>query len=110
MSSTRNKKNKPVRKPREFGKITYKGNLKLFVKYNAKSDKSFVQCISNVTVKNKVIGDFYLKKGKIYKCLFETKGLKSSLTKDNIWIAYRNMPNIISDSLIKRIKYISKNI
>lgn len=97
-------------KPKEFGKFRYKGNLNVFVKYNKKSKRMYVQCESDVVVKNEVLGIFELEKGKIYECFFETLGRSPVLKRNNIWIAHRNLSNILSQDLKERTKKIAEEI
>lgn len=97
-------------KPKEFGKFKYKGGLEIFVKYNKKSKRMYVYCKTDVLVKNKILGAFELERGKVYECFFTTLGRDPVLKRDNLWIAQRNLVNILSHDKEKRIKEIAERI
>jgi len=97
-------------KPKEFGRFKYTGNLRIYHKKNVKSDRMYVYCISHVRVKNKVLGTFDLEKGKFYECFFTAVGWNPKLKRNNIWIAQRNLENVISSDVKSRIKEIAYTI
>jgi len=97
-------------KPKEFGKFTYQGNLEIYTKKNPKSNRMYVYCKSNVRVKNKVLGIFNLKKGKVYECYFTTVGWNPTLKRNNVWIAQRNLTNVVPSDVSSRIQNIANKI
>jgi hypothetical protein len=70
----------------------------------------YIHCKTDVTIKNKVLGIYKLKKGKIYECFFVTMGRNPTLKVNNIWIAQRNLSNAITAKVNDRIKLIRKKI
>jgi len=96
--------------PKEFGQFTYAGDLVVYKKQNPESDRMYVHCKSKVEVENKVLGKFELKKGKVYECFFTTVGWNPILKRNNIWIAQRNLHNVVSTDMKSRIQFIAENI
>lgn len=90
-------------KPKEFGEFKFNGNLEVYLKKNVKSKRMYIRCKTNVTIKNNILGFFHLKKGKIYDCFFATVGWNPRLKRNNIWIAQRNLQNILSKSIPERV-------
>lgn len=87
--------------PKEFGEFEYSGDIEVYVKSNYMSNKissrrMFIRPKKDAIIKNKVLGKFELKKDRIYECWFVTVGMNPSLKRNNIWIAQRNLKNIIS--------------
>lgn len=97
-------------KPKEFGKFKYEGDLIVFLKENEKSKREYIYCETDVKIENDVLGVFELEKGKIYECFFKTIGRSPVLKRDNIWIAQRNLDNVLSQSKEKGIKEIAEKI
>jgi len=60
------------------------------------SRRMFIRPKKDAIIKNAVLGKFELKKDKIYECWFVTVGMNPSLKRNNIWIAQRNLKNIIA--------------
>lgn len=86
--------------PKEFGVFEYAGDIDVYVKTNYKKGKlssrrMFIHCKNDAIIKNDVLGLFRLKKGVVYECWFVTVGMNPSLKRNNIWIAQRNLDNII---------------
>lgn len=101
--------------PKEFGKFYYEGNIEIYVKNNYKNKKltskrMYLLCRSDSLIKNKVLGIFELKKDKVYECWFTTVGMNPSLKRNNIWIAQRNLKNIVSKDIDDYIGYIKKYV
>ncbi len=100
--------------PKEFGIFTYEGGIEVYVKNNymnkkISSRRMYIYCKRNTTIRNKVLGIFELKKDKIYECWFITVGMNPSLKRNNIWIAQRNLKNIISrrpEQYIEKVRQI----
>lgn len=97
-------------KPEEFGEFEYEGDLKVFRKDNEKSKRMYVYCESDVTVKNEVLGEFRLDAGKVYETYFETIGRSPTLKRNNIWIAQRNIQNVLEKDAESRVKEIAEKI
>jgi hypothetical protein len=100
--------NYPV--PQEYGEFTYEGNMDIFVKENEKSKRMYIRCETPVIVKNNVLGIFNLEGGKIYECYFTTVGMNPSLKRNNLWIAQRNLPNIITGTAQETFRKIAELI
>lgn len=81
--------------PEKFGDLKFNGGLELFEKNNEKSTRMYVYCLSNVEVSNDVIGIFNLKKDHLYEYMPKTLNRNPVLNRNNIWIAKRNVHNII---------------
>jgi len=100
--------NKPPSK--EIGEFEYEGEINIYKKKNEKSERMYLYCKTDVLVFNKVLGIFKLEKGKIYDCFFTTVGMNPTLKRNNIWVAHRNLFNIIKEDPMMRMKGIAKNI
>jgi hypothetical protein len=96
--------------PKEFGQFTYVGDLAVYKKENPRSDRMYVYCKSDIIIENKVLGKFDLKKESVYECFFTTVGRSPTLKRNNIWIAQRNLGNVISSDMRGRIQFIAENI
>lgn len=96
--------------PKEFGNFEYEGDAEIFLKQNRKSFRLYIYCKSDVKVKNKVLGTFNLEKGKLYECFFTTVGRNPVLKRNNIWIAQRNLPNVLTSDVKGRLAEIAQNI
>jgi len=101
--------------PKEFGDFSYEGDIDVYVKKNYKDGKlssrrMYIHCRSDAVVKNKVLGLFDLEKDKIYECWFVTVGMNPSLKRNNIWIAQRNLKNIIPKKPEEYIEEVRKVI
>jgi len=96
--------------PDKFGDIKYSGNIELYEKHNEKSNRMYVYCLSDVKVTNSVIGDFDLKKGKLYEYTPKTLNRNPVLNRNNVWIAKRNVHSVIKKSPAERIKEIADQI
>ena len=96
--------------PKEFGEFRLKGQVTLFIKTNDKSKRIYLDGHSNGYMENKSLGRFELKSGKMYELFFTTMGRNPVLSRNNLWIARRNVNNIILDTIEQRIDYIAKNI
>ncbi len=96
--------------PREFGDFYLHGEVKLLVKKNDKSRRVYLDALSNGSITNHVLGEFKFKKGKMYELSFTTVGRNPVLSRNNIWVARRNLPNLVKDSVLERIRYIARNI
>ena len=95
---------------KEFGDFYCKGKANFYIKENEKSNRMYLDCLTDVVIKNRVLGDFRLSKGKMYEAFFETIGRDPILKRNNIFIANRNLSNIVKGSIPKKLDYIAKNI
>lgn len=95
---------------KEIGKLRVKGNYAIYIKKNEKSNRVYIDCITKVIISNKVAGKFILKKGKMYELSCERLGRSPELKRNNVWIANRNLHNIVREKPEKRMKYIANNI
>ena len=101
--------------PKEFGEFEYEGDIEVYVKTNHKGGKissrrMFIHSKTDAVIKNKVLGVFKLDKGKIYECWFITVGMNPTLKRNNVWIAQRNLVNIVSKKVERHIEEIRKHI
>ncbi len=96
--------------PPKIGDITFEGNLKAFLKINRKSERMLLKCESDVFVKNSVLGNFKLLKGKTYYYSPGGAGRNKSIFRDNRWIAARNALNISGKSVDATMKEIAYKI
>jgi len=96
--------------PDKFGDITFGGKIELYEKHNDKSNRMYVYCLDDVKVTNDVIGDFDLKEGKLYEYMPKTLNRNPVLNRNNVWIAKRNVHNVIKKPPAERIKDIADQI
>lgn len=96
--------------PERFGDISFSGKIELYKKENKKSNRMYIHCITDVEIQNEVVGKFILKKGNTYEYKPSTVGRNPQLNRNNIWIAKRNILNIIKKSPEERLKEIAKQI
>lgn len=96
--------------PKEYGEFTYEGDIEVCKKENRSSKRMYIYCKTDAVIKNKVLGTFKLEKGKLYECFFTTVGMNPSLKRNNIWIAQRNLPNILSITPQQMLKEIAEKI
>jgi len=96
--------------PDKFGDITFSGKIEVYEKHNDKSNRMYIYCLDAVNVTNYVIGDFNLKKGKLYEYMPKTLNRNPVLNRNNVWIAKRNVHNVIKKSPSERIKDIADQI
>jgi len=99
-----------MREPQEYGQFTYEGEIEVYKKENEKSDRMYVRAITDAVIKNNVLGIFSLTAGTIYETFFTTVGMNPSLKRNNIWIAHRNLPNVISKNPQEMLKEIAEKI
>jgi hypothetical protein len=98
--------------PKEFGNFEYDGDIDIYLKTNYKNGKissrrMYIHSKTDSVIKNKVLGVFELKKDKVYECWFVTVGRNPTLGRNNIWIAQRNLNNIIlrsADEIIDELR------
>ena len=96
--------------PKEFGDFQISGEALIYVKKNEKSTRVYLNALSDGMISNKILGEFPLQNGKMYELLFTTIGRNPVLSRNNIWIARRNLCNLVKDSVEDRIKHLAKNI
>ncbi len=96
--------------PKEFGKFEYEGDIDVYLKNNYKngnvsSKRMYIYAKAKTKITNAVLGVFELEEGKVYECWFATVGMNPSLKRNNIWIAQRNLKNVIA---VKDEEYLKK--
>ena len=96
--------------PKEFGSFYLDGEVDIFIKNNDKSKRVYMDALSDGKISNKALGDFQFKRGEMRELFFTTVGRNPVLSRNNIWIARRNLNNIVKESISERIKFIAKNI
>lgn len=96
--------------PKEFGDFQLRGEVELFIKNNEKSKRVYLSALSDGEIINKVLGTFIFKKGEMRELYFATVGRNPILSRNNIWIARRNLNNIVEEPILERIKFIAENI
>lgn len=96
--------------PKEFGDFKLQGQVTMFIKNNDKSKRIYLDCHSDGFIDNRSLGRFELKNRKMYELFFTTIGRNPVLSRNNLWIARRNVDKIIPYTVEQRIAYISQNI
>jgi len=96
--------------PEKFGDIKYEGKIVLFKKENEKSNRVYIYCITDVKVRNNVLGEFKLDKGCYYEYMPKTVSRDPVLKRNNIWIAKRNASSIVAKTPKERLKEIAEKI
>lgn len=99
--------NKSLPYPDRFGDILYKGEIVMYKKENEKSNRMYAYCVTDVEVSNKIIGNFKLKKDHLYEYMPSTVGRNPVLNRNNIWIAKRNVQNVVCKTMFERMKEIA---
>ncbi len=83
-----------------------KGDFKIF----SKNEKSIIECISRVHIKNKIFGEFKLEKNNFYSFNLVKIGRNPKLQRNNIFIAKKTIEQLIKSQKIKTPKEIIKDI
>lgn len=96
--------------PSEFGEFHCDGSYHLFIKENVKSNRIYLYCDTNLVLKNRVLGVFEFKAGDMHQLFFNTIGRNPKLKRNNLWVAQRNLINILSESTEDRLKKIAYSI
>ncbi len=96
--------------PDKIGEIKFTGKARAFIKTNKKSRRMFIKCETNITAENKVLGEFKLLKGNVYNYSPGVAGRNPAIFRDNIWLAVRNVKNILSVGTDKALEEIAKKI
>jgi hypothetical protein len=96
--------------PKEFGGFRLEGEVELLVKNNEKSKRVYLNAISDGKITNEALGEFVFKSGEMRELFFTTVGRNPVLSRNNIWVARRNINNFIKNSIEERIKFIADNI
>jgi len=102
-------KDKSFEAPKEFGKFYLEGDADIHLIENNKSHSVYLECKTDISVKNDFLGLFHLKRGITYRLNFVTIGRDPKLKRNNLWIATRNVASIVADSK-ERILEIAENI
>ncbi len=106
--------NKGFPPPSVFGAIKLDGKVRIFEKKNDKSVRRFIYAKTDATIKNKILGEFKLERGKYYLYDMTTVGRNPTLARNNIWVAKRSLSYLQGKGLIKsaeeNLKKIAKNI
>ena len=101
---------KNQRDPTEFGDFTIEGDVRLIKKENAKSERLYIWCQEDTIIHNDVLGSFKLKENEIYNGTILTLGRSPSLKRNNIWIAVRNLENVLERTVEERLDEIKEQI
>lgn len=101
--------------PKEFGKFEYDGEIEVYCKTNRKDGKvssrrMYIIAKKDTKIKNKVLGIFELQKDRVYECWFVTVGMNPMLKRNNVWIAQRNLKNVVSKKAEQYIKEVRTKI
>lgn len=98
----------------DFGDFILSGDVEIYEKVNKSSVVKFVKCNSKVIFDNPILGKFSLDKDKIYSFKTGTVGRNPILGRNNVWVAKRNVYQLIKDSKILNtdiyLKLIAENI
>ncbi|MBU0578048.1 hypothetical protein KKF73_05790 [Patescibacteria group bacterium] len=94
----------------DISKFKVKGNFKLIYK----KKKTYIECLSNVSIGNDVFGNFKLKKDKFYSFNLATLGRDPKLKRNNLFIAKNRIYQLIESGKIRQpdeiIQEIAENI
>lgn len=96
--------------PDLIGDIRFDGKLRAFLKNNEKSKYLLLKCESDVLIKNEVLGQFMLQKGKVYRYSPNTAGRNPVIFNASRWIAARNAPRIAGEPIDLAMKEIAEKI
>lgn len=94
----------------EYGKYKITGVYELWLKSNIASNRYLIHPISNCKVTSEVLGNFNLEAGRYYLIWFCPVGRDPILKRNNIWIANRNVQNLVPESTDKLLERISREI
>lgn len=94
----------------EISEFKIKGTFKLI----HKRKKSYIECISDVSVENNIFGKFHLEKNKFYTFNLITLGRDPKLKRNNLFISKRRIYQLIEEGKIRKpeviVEEITKNI
>ena len=76
----------------------------------SKKNKKFIECISDVVIKNKIFGEFYLEKNKFYDFSLSTVGRDPKLKRNNIFISKKRVYQLINSGYIEKPEKIIEEI
>jgi hypothetical protein len=89
-----------------LSRFNVSGSFKLF----KKKKKNYIECISNVIVKNEVFGSFNLEKGSFYGFNLSTLGRDPKLKRNNIFIAKNRVLELIRLGFIRNPEEVVREI
>tara|TARA_Y100000590_G_scaffold79918_1_gene88707 strand:- start:2019 stop:3071 length:1053 start_codon:yes stop_codon:yes gene_type:complete len=92
--------------PSQFGDFKYSGKIDAYRVKFGNSQSLYIKCLSDVVVKNKLLGEFHLQSGKLYQIVIKEL---MPCARNNLWIAQRNLDSV-TQSNEKRIKEIAQKI
>jgi len=90
----------------EISEFKIKGTFKLI----HKRKKSYIECISDVSVENSIFGKFYLEKNKFYKFNLVTLGRDPKLKRNNLFISKKRIYQLIEEGKIRKPEIIVEEI
>ena len=96
-----------IKSPEQFGKFEFAGKIDAYKVMFGKSASVYIKCLSDVVVKNKILGEFCLEEGKQYQLAIKDVG--GPCNRNNLWIAKRNLNSVTKPSE-QRMKEIAKKI
>ena len=79
-----------------YGTFYVKGNFNIYKKINSKSQRNFIECLSDTVIQNDIFGSFELEKGKTYRFNLFRVGSDPKLKRNNLFIAKRRIYQLIS--------------
>jgi len=94
----------------EYGEYHINGMYELWLKSNLASSRYLIHPITNCKVTSAVLGNFNLEAGKYYLIWFCPVGRDPILKRNNIWIANRNVHNLVPEPTEKLLERISREI
>lgn len=101
---------KNQREPTEFGTFTIEGDVRLIKKENEMSERLYIWCQEDSIIHNDVLGSFELEEDEVYNGTILTLGRSPTLKRNNIWIAVRNLENVLERTVEERIEEIKEHI
>ncbi|MBS8121733.1 protein NO VEIN domain-containing protein [Candidatus Vampirococcus lugosii] len=82
---------------KEISEFEIKGDFKLITK----KKKTYIECLSDVFIKNEIFGKFQLKSKKFYSFNLATVGRDPKLKRNNLFIAKNRIYQLIDDQSIR---------
>jgi len=94
--------------PAKIGDLKVSGKASMYKKQNKKSETFFVKGSTDVIVKNEVLGEYKLSKGKVYKFDFGPAGRNPELFGEVLWISTMKAKELFGSD--ERMEEVSQKI
>ncbi len=94
--------------PEKIDSLKVEGRAKLYKKQNKKNTTYFIVGETDLNIKNKILGNYKLARGKVYKFNFKPAGRNPQVFREVLWIPARKATELFSGE--ERLLEIAKNI